>query len=185
MIVMMGGQGVGKGTLSKKLIEHHPYKYIETGALLRALPDASPLKKIIERGDLVPDDNLFELLESKITPEHDIILDGFPRKTTQAQWLIDKYSTKFKIHVIYLNVSEEIMIARIKKRLTEIGGRTDDTDAAVIRHRLDNFWTVTKPAIEWLRNTKNIIFSDLDVSNPDIETNYKKVLNALEQKNAK
>jgi adenylate kinase family enzyme len=47
MVLMMGGQGVGKGTLSRMLMAQHLYKYIETGAILRSMPADSDVVKTI------------------------------------------------------------------------------------------------------------------------------------------
>ena len=164
MIVMMGGQGAGKGSLAAIMKNEHEYKHIESGALFRALPNDSEIAKIIARGELVPDSELFKLMEKHITDDSDIILDGFPRTLAQAQWLIEKYADKFNIHVLYLNLSEEIMMARINKRIREGGGRADDSNMDAVRRRLDAFWHITVPAIEWLRTANGIKFSDIDAS---------------------
>ena len=164
MIVLMGGQGVGKGTFAKILREEHNYNYIETGAMLRSLPADSEIAKIMARGELVPDEMFLQLVADKLSQGGDILMDGFPRTLAQAQWLIESYAEIFDIHVLYLNVPEDIMLARIQKRINQGGGRADDADAAAVRRRLDTFWKTTMPAIEWLKTVSNIHFSDLDVT---------------------
>ncbi len=178
MIVLMGGQGVGKGTFSKMLRERHDYNYIETGAMFRSLPADSAIAKIIAAGSLVPDEELFKLVASKITGDKDLLIDGFPRTTPQAQWLVKNYADKFAIHILYLNVPEEIMIKRINKRIHEGGGRADDADTAAVRRRLDTFWHITMPAIEWLRTAPGIKFSDVDVTGP-VDENFARILAAM------
>ena len=180
MILLMGGQGVGKGTHARRLVERDGYGYIETGAILRALPKTSPVAQIMARGELVPDVDLFDVVAAAINGTHgDIILDGFPRTVGQAQWLAKNFADKFDIRVLYLNVPESIMLARIEKRIREGVGRADDADAAVVRRRLDSFWKTTMPAIDWLRTAPNIKFADVDVSNDDFEINSARVLNAI------
>lgn len=180
MILMMGGQGVGKGTHARRLIARDGYGYIETGAILRGLPPKSPVAQIMARGELVPDADLFGVVADAVAAtDGDIILDGFPRTLTQAQWLVKNYADKFDIRVIYMNVPEEIMLARIEKRIREGGGRADDADAAIVRRRLDSFWRITMPAIEWLRTAPGIKFADVDVSAEDADINFKKISNAL------
>ena len=176
----MGGQGVGKGTHARRLIARDGYGYIETGAILRTLPPESPVAQIMARGELVPDNALFDLVNDAIaaTPG-DIILDGFPRTLPQAQWLVQKYSDAFDIRVIYLDVPEDVMLARIEKRIREGGGRADDADAAVVRRRLDSFWHITMPAIEWLRTAPGIRFADVDLSSEDIDINFARISDAL------
>ena len=178
IIVMMGGQGVGKGTFSKMLCERHDFNHIEVGALLRTAPADSEIAKIISVGNLVPDELLCELMREKITPDRDIILDGYPRKLSQAKWLVENYADKFNIHVIYLNVPEEILIERINKRIRDGGGRADDADPAVIRNRLDNFRKMTIPAIEWLRTAPGIKFSNVNADGA-IRDNFSEIVAAL------
>ena len=176
----MGGQGVGKGTFSKMLRAGHDYKYIETGAMFRALPADSAIAKLIAAGNLVPDSELFKLMADTITDDgHDLLIDGFPRTTPQAQWLVQNYADKFNIHIMYLDVPEEIMVARINKRIRDGGGRTDDADATAVRRRLDTFWNVTMPAIEWLRTAGGIRFSDVDVTGT-VDDNFAKILSAMQ-----
>ena len=184
MIVLMGGQGVGKGTHARRLIEQNGYKYVEAGAILRSLPSESPVSKIMARGELVPDEELFKIIGNAIQKvgNSDMIVDGFPRTIGQAQWLVNQYANKYNVHILYLNVPEKIMLERIENRIREGGGRADDADAAVVRRRLDNFWKTTMPAIEWLRGAKGIIFSDVDVSEFSFESNYAKVCNSLNVK---
>lgn len=179
MIVMMGGQGVGKGTHARRLIDRFGYNYIETGAILRGLPANSKLAKTIARGELVPDADLFELLSAHFNTDSDIIVDGFPRTLGQARWIVDNFANRFDMRVIYMNVPESVMLARIEKRIREGGGRADDADASVVRRRLDNFWHITVPAIEWLRTAPGIRFSDVDVSAEDADVNFAKIVAAL------
>ncbi|MBD5400985.1 nucleoside monophosphate kinase [bacterium] len=178
MIVLMGGQGVGKGTFSKMLRERHDYNYIETGAMFRSLPADSEIAKLIAAGNLVPDTELFKLVASKITNDKDLLIDGFPRTLPQAEWLVQNYADKYLIHILYLDVPEEIMLKRITKRINEGGGRADDADATAVRRRLDTFWNVTMPAIEWLRTAPGIKFSDVDVTGP-VDENFARILAAM------
>ena len=180
LILMMGGQGSGKGTMSKLFLqENQNYKYIETGAMLRELPDDSPLKKIIARGEFVPDQDLCALLKEKINPNTHTVLDGFPRQLSQAQWLLVNFSDKFNVIALYLNISRDLMQNRIEQRLREGGGRADDADSVVVKRRLDSFFGKTVPAIEWLKNKNEITFLDVPIQDAPIATNYNAVKNAL------
>lgn len=178
MLVLMGGQGVGKGTFSKMLQEIHNYDHIETGAILRALPKDSEIGKLIAGGNLIPDEKIMELVQSTIKPNQDVILDGFPRTTAQAQWLVKQYSEKFDIHVLYLDVPQEIMVQRIQKRIREGGGRADDANEEAIKKRLSTFWNTTVPAIDWLRTANGIKFSDVDVTG-EVNQNFAEIKKAL------
>ena len=177
---MMGGQGSGKGTLSKKFLEENKdFKYVETGAMLRALPDNHPLKVIMARGEFVPDDDLQALLLEKIVPTYNTVLDGFPRQLSQAKWLVDNFANKFDLIALYLNIPRELMIKRIQNRIAEGGGRADDADAAVVKRRLDSFFNKTMPAIEWLSINPDVKFVDVPIKDAPIEQNYNTMKNML------
>lgn len=173
LILMMGGQGSGKGTLSKKFITENPnYDYIETGAMLRALPATHPLKAIIARGEFVPDQELQNLLLKKINPANNTILDGFPRQLSQAKWLVDTFADKFDMIAVYLNIPRELMLKRIQNRINEGAGRADDADAAAVQRRLDTFFTKTLPAIQWLGMNPDVKFIDVPIADASIDQNY-------------
>lgn len=178
LILMMGGQGVGKGCLSRKLTQEYDFKYIETGAILRQMPPESEICQIIQTGNLVPDELLFDIIAPLLDANTNIILDGFPRKLSQAQWLVANYADAFDIHVLYMYAPTELLIARINKRARE-QNRQDDQNADTIRRRLDNFYTTTMPAIDWLRNAPKIKFSEID-ANGSKQQNLDDAINALQ-----
>ena len=180
LILMMGGQGSGKGTLSKKFLEENKnYKYVETGAMLRSLPDSHPLKAIMARGEFVPDEELQNLLLKQIIPTNDTVLDGFPRQLSQAKWLVDTFANKFDMIAVYLNIPRELMEKRIKQRIAEGGGRADDADADVVKRRLDSFFVKTMPAIQWLSINPDVKFIDVPIADAPIEQNYNTMKNML------
>ena len=92
MIVFAGGQGSGKGTFAKLMLKQHDYKYVETGAILRQMPADSEIGQKIARGELVNDNDLFQIIGQQLAVNNDIILDGFPRTIGQAKWLIENVS---------------------------------------------------------------------------------------------
>jgi adenylate kinase len=178
IIVMMGGPGVGKGTFSHMLMDTHPYKHIEAGAMLRAMPADSKISKLISAGNLVPDELVCDLIAPLLTDKNDIILDGFPRTIGQAKWLVQNYADKFDIHVLYLNTDEKTLITRIQKRVREGTKRADDATMDIIRHRLENFKHITLPSVEWLRKATGIKFSEID-ANGDVHDNFAEIISAL------
>jgi len=180
LILMMGGQGSGKGTLSKKFLEENKdFDYVETGAMLRALPDNHPLKAIMARGEFVPDEDLQALLVEKIVPTHNTVLDGFPRQLSQAKWLVDTFADKFYIIPVYLNIQRDLMEQRIKQRIAEGGGRADDADAAIVKKRLDSFFIKTLPAIEWFSIHPYVQLVEVPIKDAPIEQNYNTMKNLL------
>ncbi len=184
IIVLMGGQGAGKGTHAKNLIAQKGFKYVETGAILRGLPKDSPAAQIMARGELVPSNELFEIIENaiKASGNNDMILDGFPRNVEQAKWFVEKYTapeSPYNAQVVYLSLPESEMLKRIANRDKTGGGRADDKDPAVVQKRLAAFKSETLPAVKLLQQSKGIQFYEVDVSPESFETNFANVCKAL------
>ena len=86
------------------------------------------------------------------------VLDGFPRTTPQALAAADlglRLGIRFQA-VVYLDVPEDELTARLLRRATK-QGRTDDTPE-VIRHRLHVFAKETQPLTECYRSRGNPAF---------------------------
>ena len=180
MLLFMGGQGSGKGTFAKLLMQKQKFNYVETGAILRAMPADSDIKQKIARGELVGDADLYPIITPHITTDSDIILDGFPRTLGQAKWLIEKYADTFNIKIAFLNISEEKMLAHIQNRIKEGGNRADDADENAVRKRIESFKTTTMPAIEWLSTLSNITFYDIKLPSDDIDTNFNFIVKTIQ-----
>ena len=94
-IVLLGAPGSGKGTQAALLKEHFNIPHISTGVLLReAVANATELGKqareIMDRGELVPDDVMLDLIEERLGQDDvggGFILDGYPRNLSQAESL--------------------------------------------------------------------------------------------------
>jgi adenylate kinase len=176
MLVFMGGQGSGKGTFAKLLLKKHNYEYIETGDILRQMPADSDIARKISCGELISDEDLYPIISEHIDTNQDIIMDGFPRTLAQAKWLIENYADKFDIKILFLNISEQTMIAHIKKRINEGGNRKDDTDETAVQKRIAAFKNTTMPAIQWLSTIKNVKFFDLKLPSDDIDINFEYII---------
>lgn len=177
LILVMGGQGVGKGSVSKRLTGAYGFKYIETGAILRAMPPESKICQIIQTGNLIPDEMLFDIIQQELDTDQNIILDGFPRKLSQAEWLVKNFVNIYDIRVLYLCAPKELLIERINKRARE-ENRQDDKDIKIIYRRLENFYTMTMPAIDWLRTVPEIKFAEID-AHGTIDDNFHDAIAAL------
>ena len=179
MIVFMGGQGSGKGTFANLLLKQRDFNYTEAGAILRNMPKDSEIYKKISRGELLADNELFPIIAQHIPDGHDLILDGFPRTIGQAKWLIENYADKFDIKIIFLNISEETMIAHIQKRIAEGGNRSDDADMTAVQKRIAAFKSTTMPAIQWLSEQQNVQFYDIKLPTDDIDINFNYILKTV------
>lgn len=179
MIVFMGGQGSGKGTFANLLLKQSAYKYVEAGAILRNMPHDSDIYKKIMRGELLSDEELFPIIAKYIISDGDLIIDGYPRTIGQAKWLIENYADKFNIKIIFLNISEDTMIAHIQKRIRGGGNRSDDNDETAVRKRIAAFKSTTMPAIKWLSEQPNVTFYDIKLPSDDIDTNFNFILKTI------
>ncbi len=123
IILFVGKQGAGKGTQAEVVSKEIGFKHISTGELLRNLKGGlkKELNLYIEKGILIPDELMLEILKKEMKKEDKIILDGFPRNLRQAK-LLDNL---FKItKVIEIYISDEEAIKRLEgRRYCEICGR--------------------------------------------------------------
>lgn len=94
-IIVLGAPGAGKGTQAKLIAERYGIAHISTGDILRdnvsrATDLGKKAKAIMDRGELVPDDLVCDMVRERLAqPDCDrgFILDGFPRTIGQAEWL--------------------------------------------------------------------------------------------------
>ena len=127
-IILLGPPGAGKGTQAHRLVEHHGMRQLSTGDMLRgAVSAGTPVgikaKAIMDRGELVSDDIVSELIDAELAAmgsETGAIFDGYPRTEAQARMLdeiLERHGRKLD-HVIELGVNEEALIERITGRFT-------------------------------------------------------------------
>ena len=126
VIIMLGAQGTGKGTVAGILEENLGIPQISTGDIFRKnIKEKTELgieaEKYISRGDLVPDEITVPMVVSRLNEEdakEGAILDGFPRTIAQAEKLeeiLAGYNKKVDL-VINLTTPREETIERILNR---------------------------------------------------------------------
>jgi len=152
-LVLFGPPGSGKGTQSQYIIEKYGLVHISTGDLLRSeVKNETPLgveaKKFMDAGDLVPDEVVIGMIDSKLDENPDaegFIFDGFPRTTQQAEALDKLLSFKDQPinRVISLKVEEEELTSRLIQRGKD-SGRSDDTEE-IINNRIQQYHDKTSP----------------------------------------
>ena len=207
-IVLLGAPGAGKGTQAEKLVEDMGLCHISTGDILRqAVKDETELglkaKGFMDAGDLVPDELIIDLMRERIQQPDTakgVILDGFPRTTTQAVALdaMLKELERPLDAAVLVNVDAEVIVKRLTSRrmcktcghigtvadgekCTVCGGemyQRDDDNETTVRNRLDVYANSTAPLIDYYKGCDLLLDVDGD-RDPDVV--YKDIKGKLQK----
>lgn len=157
-LVLFGPPGAGKGTQSERIIEKYSLVHLSTGDLLRSqIKEGTELglraKTLMDQGLLVPDEVVIGMIEVKLQ-EHQaaagFIFDGFPRTVAQAEALdelLSRYNEQISV-MVSLQVEDEELIKRLLLR-GQSSGRPDDQNEELIRKRITEYNTKTKPVADY------------------------------------
>lgn len=158
-IVIFGAPGSGKGTQSEFIVKKYGINHVSTGDVLRAeLKNGTELGKIakdyMDKGQLLPDDLIVNMLASKLDSfkgGKGVIFDGFPRTTAQAEALKKMLAERGQEVSVMLDleVPEEELMVRLINRGKETG-RADDNEET-IKKRLVVYHSQTAPVIDWYK----------------------------------
>jgi len=194
--IIFGAPGAGKGTYATRLQAKLGVDVIAMGDIFREIVKeksdlAAKVKGYMEKGSLVPDEVVVEVLKShlaKISGGKGFILDGYPRTLDQAK----KLDVITQIDVIMqLNVPDWIIIERLSTRRVckncgtifnvkflkpkvegvcdKCGGplyqRADD-NPETIKNRLKVYQEQTAPLIEFYKE-KKVPFIELETKTLD------------------
>ena len=179
-IILLGAPGAGKGTQARFLTEKFGIPQISTGDMLRAAIKAgTPLgqeaKKFMDRGALVPDEIVIELVKRRVGEKDcgkGFIFDGFPRTIPQAEALRRAGIRIDAVAEIAIGDSE-ILRRMSGRRVHPPSGRSyhiefnppraagkddvtgeplvqrDDDREETVRRRIDIYHAQTKPLIDY------------------------------------
>lgn len=179
-LILLGPPGAGKGTQAGFITARFGIPQVSTGDMLRAAIKAgTPLgqaaREVMDRGQLVPDEIVIELVRRRLeAPDcrNGYLFDGFPRTIAQAETMrragvpID--------FVLEIDVPDEEIVARMGgRRVHPASGRTyhekfnpprvagrddvtgdplvlrEDDKEATVRKRLEVYKAQTRPLIEY------------------------------------
>jgi adenylate kinase len=189
ILVFLGPPGAGKGTQAKLLSQRMGFLHLSTGDLLReAVKNQTPLgkkaKEYMDRGELVPDELIVQLIEETMPKDGNVILDGFPRTVNQALALEEMLKGKGEkiSKVLFFDVPDEVIIDRLSGRrvcskcgavyhvkynppkvegVCDLCGgslvQRDDDKEEVVKKRLEVYRKQTQPLIEFYQD-RGIIY---------------------------
>ena len=193
-IILFGPPGAGKGTQAQFIVKKHNYFQLSTGNILREevklkTPLGAEIETLISNGKFVSDKTINSLLRKSITNlkfRDRIIFDGYPRNVEQAKNLdiiLGEFDQTIG-HIIFLNVSKDIIEKRIMGRMTcdkcnmtlneffnkeqielhpcgkEFLVKRKDDNLEVVVARYDTYMSTTKPILDFYSKSEN--FTEID-----------------------
>ncbi|MFN4218204.1 MAG: adenylate kinase [Candidatus Bipolaricaulia bacterium] len=204
-IVLLGPPGSGKGTQAVRLAAWLGVPHISTGDLLRSEVQhrtelGAQAQGFMDRGELVPDQLVAEMIRKRLQGTTGFVLDGFPRNLKQAQIL---ESVTEVDRVLHFRLERAEIVRRLSARRVcpqcgqvynllssppqrnalcdvcgvELTQRSDDTPE-VIERRIDvQYAREIGPMLDFYK--KRNVLREID-AHGDIETVYRAARRALE-----
>ena len=129
-IVIAGAPASGKGTQCELIVKKFGITHISAGDLLRAAvaqgtEDGLKAKEFMDRGDLVPDEVVVNMVKSRLN-EPDCaggwLLDGYPRSASQAEAL-SSYGIEPDLFLLLDVPDEELLERVVGRRLDPVTGQ--------------------------------------------------------------
>ena len=193
-IILFGPPGAGKGTQAQFIVKKHNYFQLSTGNILREEVKlktslGAEIETLISNGKFVSDKTINSLLRKSITNlkfRDRIIFDGYPRNVEQAKNLdiiLGEFDQTIG-HIIFLNVSKNIIEKRIMGRVTcekcqitlneffnqdqielhpcgkDFLKKRKDDNFEVVVARYDTYMSTTKPVLDFYSKNEN--FTEID-----------------------
>ncbi|MDX1622004.1 MAG: nucleoside monophosphate kinase, partial [Nitriliruptorales bacterium] len=115
-MALLGPPASGKGTQASRLAEREGLLHLSTGDLLRAAVEAgtelgSEAQPYMERGELVPDELVLQIVRAELPGQGNFVLDGFPRTLAQFEALDEPLDV-----VVVLEIPFEEAVRRVTGR---------------------------------------------------------------------
>ena len=187
IIFIIGGPGVGKGTICSYLTIDYPniISAFSTGDILRSVVKEKKfmgwekLEDDMKKGNLISSERvLFYLKKAILSSDKKIILvDGYPRNRENLEIWDENMKNYVEIKgVFFFDGSHDIMMKRIHGRKD---GREDDKNDEIIKKRIEVFEKETKPLINIFEKRGNLIRINCNNNFDMIYDDVKKALSDL------
>ena len=180
-IFIIGGPGVGKGTICQYLNQDFHFKTFSTGDLLRSVVREKKvegwekLDSDMKEGKLINSERVLFYLKDAIikSKEKLYFIDGYPRNQENIETWDKMMSDIVDIKaVLFFDCTHELMKKRIYGRKD---GRADDKEETIVK-RINIFEKETKPLIYIFEKKGILIRIDCNKKMEDIYEDVKKVL---------
>jgi adenylate kinase len=211
-LVFIGPPGVGKGTYAAAVSQRFGIPHVSTGDMIReeikrGSELGRKLKEYVDRGLLVPDEIVTEMVRERLSREdckRGFILDGYPRTLKQAEELDRITAIDLVLNFV---APDEVIIDRISgRRICRVCGaiyhvkymppkvpgvcdrcggplyQREDDKPEVVARRLEVYRQQFAPIIEYYRRKGVLV--DVDASE-QAEVVVPRVLKLLESRFAK
>lgn len=204
-IVLLGPPGAGKGTQAVRLAKLLNVPHVSAGDLLRSeVQNRTELglqaQSFMDRGELVPDQLVAEMIQRQLEETAGFVLDGFPRNLQQAEILANITNVD---RVLHFTLERGEIVRRLSARRvcpqcgrvynllsnpprrgnvcdlcgTALTQRTDDTPE-VIQRRIDvQYAREIGPMLEFYRSRS--VLREVNAQG-DVESVYQAAQRALE-----
>jgi len=211
-VILLGPPGAGKGTQAQRIAQRYKLPHLSTGDMFRdnikrGTAIGQKAKPLLERGELVPDEIVLEMVEDRIAqPDcaRGFVFDGFPRTLQQAddlEGIFRKRNLGCAI-VLYMVVDQDLLMRRLTgRRICKGGGHIyniydrppkqvgicdidgsqlihrPDDSEAVIRERLAAYNGQTQPLVEYYTVRRELTPVDAMADADEVTASIVKILN--------
>ncbi|CAH8644601.1 unnamed protein product [Dicrocoelium dendriticum] len=185
---VLGGPGVGKGTVCEKIAKDYGFIHLSAGELLReACKSGSAYGEEIERhmkaGSIVPAQVTCGLLHEAMLHGYNssqcvnYLIDGFPRNSdNRSCWESEMASKSVLKRVIVLDCPDEVCIQRCMGRCL---GRVDD-NTETLKLRLRQFKEQGIPVIEYYESRNLVTRIDASKSMEEVFQQVKEMMLSMD-----